>query len=987
MDPEAPKDFFISYTHADQGWAEWIAWQLEAEGYTTRIQTWDFLAGSNFVHEMDKAAKQATRTIAVLSPDYFTSHFTSSEWEAAFARDPRGDQGLLVPVRVRPCDVEGLLKQVVYIDLVDLNEEKARATLLRGVKHERRKPSSSPVFPSTRHSSQAPAHPSFPGALPAVWNIPFPRNPYFTGREEVLRSLAASLRTGETVGISQPQAVSGLGGVGKTQLALEYAYRYYQDYEAVLWTRADTQEALISGFVTFAAMLQLPMLEEDDQLKVVQAVKHWLVSNTCWLLLLDNADDLTLVRDFQLPAGKGHTLLTTRAASMGRLAHALEVDALNNEPGALFLLRRTERLASDAQLEQAEASDRAIALAISQELGGLPLALDQAGAFIEETKCSLADYLQLYRTQRSELLKARGGLVSDHPEPVATTWSLSFANVQKRSAIAADLLRVCAFMHPDAIPEEIIIEGATALGPNLQVVAQNPLAFNQAIGVLLSYSLLKRQPEEHLLSMHRLVQAVIQDELDEETQRRWAERVVQAVSQVFPFDEPAPWPKSQRYQAQALVCEALIKRWNLILTEAIAVLYNAGSYLEARVQYEEAEPMLREALAIGEKRYEVDHSDTSDLLQALAKIYSKQGKEEEAEPLMQRALAIREKTLGPEHFRTAQTLNALAVINSKQGKGEKAEALYQRALAIREKTLGPEHPETADTLNTLAVLYTRQKRYEEAEPLLQRALASRERTPGPEHPDTAHTLYNLADLYLNQGKYEQAESLFQRALAIYEKTFGPEHPHTSDTLNSLARLYHAQGKYEQAELLYQRSLRIREQQVKSNPNDAAAYLDRGYAYLFLKKSEEACADFAKYTALRPKDVNAAWMAVYAALGKERPGGEIAERLEVIAELDPQSDGACVCRGVALELRGKLQEGLAELEHALSLYAGNEDAWFWKGVVCACLGRDATAKESIKQALKVGLPPILLTPLYWLEQDSPNFYQAYAEPLLKRYGLI
>src|SRR5712691_12826118 len=293
---------------------------------------------------------------------------------------------------------------------------------------------------------------------------------------------------------------------GKTQIALEYAYRYYQDYETVLWTRADTQEALISGFVFFAALLELPIQEERDQLKIVQAVKHWLTSHTRWLLLLDNADDLTLVRDFLPPAGRGHTLLTTRASRMGRLAHPIEVDALDNEPGALLLLRLTYRLAPDATLEQAETSDRTIALQITQELGGLPLALDQAGAYIEETQCSLADYLQLYRSQRADLLAARGGLVPDHPEPVATTWSLSFAQVQARSAAAADLLRVCAFLHPDAIPEEIISESAAALGPNLQAVAESPLAFNQAIGALLSYSLLKRQAEEHLLSMHRLVQ-------------------------------------------------------------------------------------------------------------------------------------------------------------------------------------------------------------------------------------------------------------------------------------------------------------------------------------------------------------------------------------------------------------------------------------------------------------------------------------------------
>ena len=717
MDTEEHKDFFISYTHADQRWAEWIAWHLEEAGYRTMLQAWDFLAGSNFVLEMDNAARQATHTIAVLSPDYFTSQFTPSEWSAAFKRDPTGDQGLLVPVRVRPCDVEGLLGQVVYIDLVDQDEATARASLLHGIKLQRRKPINPPAFPSMQQTSPSPEHPSFPGALPAVWNILYPRNPYFTGREELLHRLADSLRAGETVGISQPQAVSGLGGVGKTQIALEYAYRYYQDYDAVLWTRADTQEALISGFVVFAALLQLPEQEERDQLKIVQAVKHWFMSHSRWLLLLDNADDLALVRDFLPPAGRGHTLLTTRASSMGKLAHALEVDALDSKPGALLLLRRTERLAPDASLEQATESERADALSISQELGGLPLALDQAGAYIEETKCSLADYLQFYRTQRAELLKARGGLVPDHPEPVATTWSLSFAEVEKRSAAAADLLRVCAFLHPDAIPEEIITEGAAELGSNLQAVAQNPLVFNQAIMVLLSYSLLKRQPEEHLLSMHRLVQAVLKDGMDESTYHQWAERVVQAVETALPNLEYRTYARYERCLPHVQECAQLIEQEQLTSAAVIRLLHQTGFYLYEHARYAEAEAFYLHSLSITEQELGPDHPDVGITLTNLAILYTVQGKYAEAEPLYQRALRIWEQALGLDHPQLAYPLNGLANLYREQGKVGEAELLYQRALQISEQALGPDHSLTRTVVRNYALLLRKMGREDEASEL------------------------------------------------------------------------------------------------------------------------------------------------------------------------------------------------------------------------------------------------------------------------------
>src|SRR5919202_6573357 len=166
---EPRKDFFISYNRADRAWAEWIAWQLEEAGYTTVLQAWDFRPGGNFVLDMLQAA-EAQRTIAVLSPDYLTALYTQSEWAAAFAEDPTSAQGVLLPVRVRPCDIPRLLKPIVYIDLVGLEADAAKEQLLAGIKREHAKPSRPPGFPGSGGSAVA-KPPRFPGALPPIWNV------------------------------------------------------------------------------------------------------------------------------------------------------------------------------------------------------------------------------------------------------------------------------------------------------------------------------------------------------------------------------------------------------------------------------------------------------------------------------------------------------------------------------------------------------------------------------------------------------------------------------------------------------------------------------------------------------------------------------------------------------------------------------------------------------------------------------------------------
>ena len=466
----------------------------------------------------------------------------------------------------------------------------------------------------------------------SVWNVPFRRNPFFTGREPIFTQIHRLLHVGTTTALSQPPAISGLGGIGKTQTVVEYAYRSRDSYPFVLWVQSNNHETLLLNFVALAKLLNLPERDAREQQMVVHAVKRWFETHSGWLLIFDNADDLAMVRDY-LPEGtKGHTLLTTRAQAMGGLARKIELDTMRAEEGAELLLRRAGIIPVDATLESALTADRAAAIDIVRVMDGLPLALDQAGAYIEETNESVSNYLGIYQQQRAALLNRRGWLVPGHPDSVATTWSLAFEHVEGANPAAIDLMRFCAFLAPDAIPEELISEGAPYLGPVLQPVVADRSKLNAALAELLKYSLIRRDATTHTLTIHRLVQAVIKDEMDEETQHQWAERAVRATSQVFPFEEPSPWPHSQRYLPQTLVCEELIKQWNLTLDEAAALLNNAGIYLKNRGQYREAEPLQQYALTIGENRYGRDHPKTDFLLDNLALLYHEQGKYEEALP-------------------------------------------------------------------------------------------------------------------------------------------------------------------------------------------------------------------------------------------------------------------------------------------------------------------------------------------------------------------
>lgn len=427
------------------------------------------------------------------------------------------------------------------------------------------------------------------------WHLPSPRNPFFTGREDILAAIHQRLSTNQEGVQTSSYVLHGLGGVGKTQIALEYAYRHAQEYIAIFWISAETPESITSSYLSIAALLGLPGHGESDQDQIVAAVRGWLSSHRHWLLVWDNIEDLNALSAFLPPARQGAMLFTTRRQTLGTLAVGVELQPMKEAEGLLFLLRRARLLDLSAQKEhleqlaQSRPADFAAARALVAQMDGLPLALDQVGAYVQETSCSLLTYLDLYQTRQAELLRRRGEMILDHPTSVATTWSLSFEKVERANSAAAELLRRCAFLHPDAIPEELFQEN-TALprGPSQQPAADT-LEWDAVLQTALTYSLMKRNPEDHTLSMHRLVQTVLRERMSEHERKRVQHEVIRILNAHFPKVTPATWKLCERLLPHVLTCAAALPD-QLDQQDLAEVLRKASDFLRERGQGEQMAP-------------------------------------------------------------------------------------------------------------------------------------------------------------------------------------------------------------------------------------------------------------------------------------------------------------------------------------------------------------------------------------------------------------
>ena len=587
------------------------------------------------------------------------------------------------------------------------------------------------------------------GSLSGWMSRQVPRqNRLFTGRREALANLHASLQTGLSKNAPDPQALAGLGGIGKTQTALAYAYEHRQDYNGVFWIRAESVEELNEGLAELAEELNLVKTATSSKYEAIRKTHEWFRNSSNWLLVLDNADDLSTLSPYFPSHHSGALLITTRCKNTVQWAASIEIVKMERESGAILLLQRAGILARNQSLQDASPESVRIAIAISEELDGLPLALDQAGAYVSETEIDLEEYLSRYCKYGISLLDE---IVDADHASVRVTFGLALAQLAKRGVYgkaAKQLVQLSAFLAPDAIPEAIFASDKLLESELSSTDASDDL--NAVYATACAFSLMSRVRVSKTLSIHRLAQAVVRESMTPENNDVLKKQAVLAVSAATPDFEFEDWQLCDLLLANWRVCAKYISELNLATKESVYLLFQAGRYLRTRALYEDAEIFLRRSVEMSEIVHGSSHMMTADCTDALACLYRELDRCDFAEPLHDRAIKITEAAGGPNHPELASKLHNSALLYIEKKEYLRAEIAFLRVLEIREK-----HPEEAQllaaSLNQLAGVYRYQALYAQAEPFYRRALELYENALHPNHIDLATGCSNLGYLFLNQG--------------------------------------------------------------------------------------------------------------------------------------------------------------------------------------------------------------------------------------------
>jgi tetratricopeptide (TPR) repeat protein len=667
----------------------------------------------------------------------------------------------------------------------------------------------------------------------SVANLP-PRNPSFTGREELLDQLHASLHPGQAAAVVQALALHGLGGVGKTQLAVEYAHRHLGDYGLIWWVAAEQPVAVPGQLVALARRLGIP--EAAQEAETIRALCDELRQLDRWLLIFDNADDPRDLRPYW-PPSNGQILVTSRNPAWASLASTLHVDVLPRGEAILFLRRRLGVDANEVE-------------ALAEALGDLPLALEQAAAYVEQTQIQLTEYLERFYARRQRLLD-RGAPLT-HNGTVNATVQLAADRVANASQAGIELLRLCAFMAPDAIPLDLLAEAPQVLPSALASAARDWGDLDDAVAALVRYSLVDREPAG--LHVHRLVQAVVEDTIATDSTERdiWVDRVIRLLGAGWPdssYYEQSVWPRCAQLLPHVVQAARHAGQVRVALEPTAKLLTEASYYARHLYQFQTAEDFNKQALAIRQATPTEDPNVGRNLANQ-GNILRGQGRFADARGLFERALEIHQAAFGPQHPEVARYHSYLGSVLRELGDLPAARTELERALEVHQAEPGPEQARDrvylglvlhdlgdltrarAQLEHALAIDQAVQKKEEHqdvardrtflglvlrdlcdltaAREQCEHALAIDDAIFGSEHPPVARDRANLGLVLLDLGDLGGALAELQRALTIYETHLGPDHPDVATSLDNLGLVLQAQGDLDHARTHHERALAIRE---------------------------------------------------------------------------------------------------------------------------------------------------------------------------------
>jgi Tetratricopeptide repeat len=617
-----------------------------------------------------------------------------------------------------------------------------------------------------------------PGPSRRVWGDLPARNPGFTGREELLAAVRNALVSG---GRAAVQALHGWGGVGKTQLAAEYAHRFRVDYDVGWWIRAERVGLIGEQVAALGAALGCAAPGTPLE-RVRVAVLTELRERERWLLVFDNAESPQDIAGW-LPGGNGHVLITSRSQGWEEVAVPVEVDVLARAESVALLTGRVPGLA-DADADR-----------VAQELGDLPLALAQTAAFLAETGMLAGQYADLIGTRAAQLM--REGRPLSYPQPLAAVTGLALDRLRGQDPAAAELAAVCAFLAPEPIPADWFPAAAAALPAVLADPAADPLAWGQVL-VWLSRSALARVDASGLV-MHRLTQAIIRGSLPPDqaaAARDLGQAVIVAIAP-DDTDKPGTWDAWARLLPHLLALDpAATSDHGLRL-----LAWHAARYLIVRGDARSGHDLADRLYQQWQDRLGPDDPDTLGAGHNLGHALRELGRPLKARPLSDDILARRRQVLGEDHPDTLTSANGLAAGLRALGEHQAARKLDEDTLARRRRVLGEDHPDTLISANNVAEDLRLLGEHQAARKLDEDTLPRKRRVRGEDHPSTLISASNLAEDLYALGEYQAARKLDEDTLARRCRVLREDHPSTLTSASNLANDLRALGEYQAARKL------------------------------------------------------------------------------------------------------------------------------------------------------------------------------------------